>query len=86
VGSEPGSSQFHLFSHFHHFTAEPQRLPTSKYFILTNIVTFLTQIHVSGPGLQSILRHPDNPEHLRQPGANFVRLLLWLEKIHFNFG
>jgi hypothetical protein len=27
VGSEPGSSQFHLFSHFHHFTAEPQRLP-----------------------------------------------------------
>jgi hypothetical protein len=22
VGSEPGSSQFHLFSHFHHFTAE----------------------------------------------------------------
>jgi hypothetical protein len=28
VGSEPGSSQFHLFSHFHHFTSEPQRLPT----------------------------------------------------------
>jgi hypothetical protein len=27
VGSEPGSSQLHLFSHFHHFTAEPQRLP-----------------------------------------------------------
>jgi hypothetical protein len=27
VGSEPGSSRFHLFSHFHHFTAEPQRLP-----------------------------------------------------------
>jgi hypothetical protein len=27
VGSEPRSSQFHLFSHFHHFTAEPQRLP-----------------------------------------------------------
>jgi hypothetical protein len=26
-GSEPGSSRFHLFSHFHHFTAEPQRLP-----------------------------------------------------------
>jgi hypothetical protein len=26
VGSEPGSSWFHLFSHFHHFTAEPQRL------------------------------------------------------------
>jgi hypothetical protein len=22
VGSEPGSSRFHLFSHFHHFTAE----------------------------------------------------------------
>jgi hypothetical protein len=28
VGSEPGSSQFHLFSHFHHITAEPQRLPS----------------------------------------------------------
>jgi hypothetical protein len=28
VGSEPGSSQFHLFSHFHPFAAEPQRLPT----------------------------------------------------------
>jgi hypothetical protein len=27
VGSEPGSSRFHLFSHFHHFTVEPQRLP-----------------------------------------------------------
>jgi hypothetical protein len=27
VGSEPGSSQFHLFSNFHHLTAEPQRLP-----------------------------------------------------------
>jgi hypothetical protein len=27
VGSEPGSSQFHLFLHFHHFTAESQRLP-----------------------------------------------------------
>jgi hypothetical protein len=26
VGSKPGSSWFHLFSHFHHFTAEPQRL------------------------------------------------------------
>jgi hypothetical protein len=30
VGSEPGSSRFHLFSHFHHFTAEPQRLPHLK--------------------------------------------------------
>jgi hypothetical protein len=30
VGSEPGSSRFHLISHFHHFTAEPQRLPKSK--------------------------------------------------------
>jgi hypothetical protein len=27
VGSEPASSRFHLFSHFHHYTAEPQRLP-----------------------------------------------------------
>jgi hypothetical protein len=32
VGSEPRYSQFHLFSHFHHFTTEPQRLP--KYIIL----------------------------------------------------
>jgi hypothetical protein len=31
VGSEPGSSQFHLFSHFHHFTAEPQRLPNGIF-------------------------------------------------------
>jgi hypothetical protein len=23
----PGASRFNLFSHFHHFTAEPQRLP-----------------------------------------------------------
>jgi hypothetical protein len=30
VGSEPGSYQFHLFSHFHHYTAEPQQLPTFK--------------------------------------------------------
>jgi hypothetical protein len=27
VGSEPGSSRYHLFSHFLGFTAEPQRLP-----------------------------------------------------------
>jgi hypothetical protein len=27
AGSEPGSSRFGLFSHFHHLTAEPQRLP-----------------------------------------------------------
>jgi hypothetical protein len=32
VGSEPGSSRFHLFSPFHHFTAEPQRLPIKKMF------------------------------------------------------
>jgi hypothetical protein len=32
VGSKPGSSQFHLFSHFHHFTAEPQRLPKILIF------------------------------------------------------
>jgi hypothetical protein len=31
VGSKPGSSRFYLFSHFHHFTVEPQRLPI--YFI-----------------------------------------------------
>jgi hypothetical protein len=32
VGSKPGSSQFHLFSHIHHFTAEPQRLPKLPNF------------------------------------------------------
>jgi hypothetical protein len=32
VGSEPGASQFHLFSHFHHFTTEPQRLTTLAGF------------------------------------------------------
>jgi hypothetical protein len=43
VGSKPGSSQFHLFSHFHHFTAEPQRLPESiENFVLS---------------LQHLLRH-----------------------------
>jgi hypothetical protein len=31
VGSKPGSSRFHLFSHFHHFTAEPQRLPLTHH-------------------------------------------------------
>jgi hypothetical protein len=30
VGSKPGSSRFHFFSHFHHLTAEPQRLPTLR--------------------------------------------------------
>jgi hypothetical protein len=34
VGSKPGSSRFHLFSisHFHHFTADPQRLPFVGHF------------------------------------------------------
>jgi hypothetical protein len=27
VGSEPGASRLHLFSHFHHLTAEPQQFP-----------------------------------------------------------
>jgi hypothetical protein len=35
VGSEPGSSRFHLLSHFHHFTAEPQRLPMDLQLHLT---------------------------------------------------
>jgi hypothetical protein len=35
VGSEPGSSQFHLFSHFHHFTADPQRL--KKRFVVYDL-------------------------------------------------
>jgi hypothetical protein len=34
VGSEPGSSQIHLFAHLHHFTAEPQQLPYQKNFLL----------------------------------------------------
>jgi hypothetical protein len=29
VGSEPRASGFQLFSSFHHFTAEPQRLPST---------------------------------------------------------
>jgi hypothetical protein len=32
VGSKPGSFQFNLFSHFHHFAAEPQRLPKQILF------------------------------------------------------
>jgi hypothetical protein len=32
VGSKPGSSRFHLFYHFHHLTAEPQRLPCYHLF------------------------------------------------------
>jgi hypothetical protein len=32
VGSEPGSSRFHLF--FNHFTAEPQRLPMQRISLL----------------------------------------------------
>jgi hypothetical protein len=39
AGSEPGSSQFHLFSHFHYFTAEPQRLP--KTAADTTNITYL---------------------------------------------
>jgi hypothetical protein len=38
VGSEPGSSQFHLFSHFHHFTAEPQWLPSNFFLSLDFVV------------------------------------------------
>jgi hypothetical protein len=37
VGSKPGSSRFFLFSHFHHFTAEPQRLPDFRN-ILTKLM------------------------------------------------
>jgi hypothetical protein len=38
VGSKPGSSPFHLIFHFHHFTAEPQRLPYLIYLIIVNNV------------------------------------------------
>jgi hypothetical protein len=41
VGSESGSSQFNLFSHFHHYTAETQRLPMGHFF----------QIMSSTPGM-----------------------------------
>jgi hypothetical protein len=34
VGREPGSSQFHFFSHFHHSTTEPQRLPMDTFLSL----------------------------------------------------
>jgi hypothetical protein len=34
VGSKPGSSRFHLLSHFHHFTAEPQRLRLQIHFVV----------------------------------------------------
>jgi hypothetical protein len=38
VGSKPGASQFHLFSHFHHSTAEPQRLPRApELFALSRV-------------------------------------------------
>jgi hypothetical protein len=33
LGSEPGWSWLHLFSHFQHFTAEPQRLPVYRHFL-----------------------------------------------------
>jgi hypothetical protein len=36
VGSKPGSSRFNLFSHFHHFTAEPQK-PRYSYVTVYHI-------------------------------------------------
>jgi hypothetical protein len=33
-GSEPGASRFNLFSHFHHLTIVPQRLPPKNYLLL----------------------------------------------------
>jgi hypothetical protein len=38
VGSEPGSSQFHLLYHCHHFTAEPQRLPSKAPVTLNEAI------------------------------------------------
>jgi hypothetical protein len=38
MGSEPGSSSYHLFSHFHHFTAKPQRLPDKNIFIFIKCI------------------------------------------------
>jgi hypothetical protein len=45
VGSEPGASRFHLFSHFHHFTAESQRLQ-KKHFIIFIIFGQITSTKI----------------------------------------
>jgi hypothetical protein len=59
VGSKPGSSRFHLFSHFHHFTAEPQRLPFSANFLLSlQSEVFVSKIF--GPNMTA-----DNEEYRR---------------------
>jgi hypothetical protein len=52
VGSEPGSSQFHLFSHFHHFNAELQRLPVFRIFYPSAVAlgSFFGRIIFNCPG------------------------------------
>jgi hypothetical protein len=46
VGSEHGSSQCNLFSHFHHFTAEPQRLPNSDIFWPLKYLVYVFRDHL----------------------------------------
>jgi hypothetical protein len=46
VGIEPGSSRFHLFSHFRHLTAEPQRLPNFSDFDLAFAAMYYNSISV----------------------------------------
>jgi hypothetical protein len=45
VGSKPGASGFHLFSSFHHFTAESQRLPNKLKVTNCNTVHFNKLTH-----------------------------------------
>jgi hypothetical protein len=56
VGSEPGSSHFHLFSHFHHFTAEPQRLKlgTSLSQLVTSLSQLVTSLSQLGTSLSQL--------------------------------
>jgi hypothetical protein len=46
-GSEPGSSRYHLCSHFHHITAEPQRLPCTILLCLESKTRILSPIFLS---------------------------------------
>jgi hypothetical protein len=58
VGSEPGFSWFNLFSHFHHFTAEPQRLPQSYIFNFPRrFCNTLTSIYRMAGGNMSTAKH-----------------------------
>jgi hypothetical protein len=47
VGSEPGASRFHFFSHFHHFTAEPQRLQIIRFLEFPSLRVIYTKSNIS---------------------------------------